>query len=417
MAKKSQVMNIPNTEKGIFRLKEASRHPANRKLFNAIINGELDESVVNPSYMDVEIEFINDELDSVCRCMTRDKIKAYQNDINKSAEDLANQFLSALNDDNHAAEVTNQVINDVGESFNEEEDTDMVARIVTMAIIKSALKSVLNTRTAVKAAANESTVVDLVKDSSETPAEETHVVEVVENPETRTINWTDLENDPTVIKIMSDERLAELKNNEFVKPIVQMLVYMNGTEVSADDVMDTLTDPAVQKYLINIGNIANEFISPSVQQKFIHKLINSIFNMCVEDETGETKDTEAKAEPVKKTASKVTNFPRISDKSSAKDTDVSEEEDDEEEEDDNPFAFIGVMGKRTRRKKTEKTDDKSGKYALTKDEIVQDKDEPKEETPKVESASECILRTAGSIRDMFSALISGSGESDNESNT
>ena len=403
MAKKSQAMNVANNEKGIFRLKEASRHPANRKLFNAIINGELDESVVNPSYVDVNIEFVNDELDSVCRCMTRDKIKAYQNDINKSAQDLANQFLSALNDDTHAAKVTNSVINDLSAVFNDDDDEDETARIITMSLIRCALKGALDTRMAVKAAANESNVIDLVKDPSENPADATPVAEAPENPKPAAINWTDLENDPTVISIMSDKRLVELKNNEFIKPIVQVLVYMNGAEVSADDVMDTLADPVVQKYLINIGNIANEFISPSVQQKFIRKLIDSIFDMCTEDDGIET-------EPGKKSASKVTNFPKISDKSCAKDITVSEE--DTVEDDNNPFSFIGVSGKRNRRKNTDTDTDESGKYSLTKEDVIQDNINPQKETPKAESASECILRTASSIRDMFTDLLSGSKESD-----
>lgn len=367
MAKKFQTMNVANNEKGIFRLKEASRNPANRKLFNAIINGELDESVVHPSYTDVNIEFVGDELDSVCRCMTRDKIKAYQNDVNKSAQDLANQFLSALNDDNHAAKVTNSVITELSSIFNDDDDEDEIARIITMSLIRWALKGALDTRTAVKAAANESNVVELVKDSSETPCTDLVVVDGGNDTTKITDIWEAIDNDPVVSKIIGDERLSHITDNRLIKSIVQLMLYVDGENPDADEIISELNNPVLKKFFTSIAEVADEFISPDMQEKFIRKLASACIGMSdiitfMSEDDNDTAEKSASAEqestePEESTKESVFKFPRIT-----KSIKVDPVETNKDTKTPNGFG-------------------KFGKYAMKKAEIIQD-DVKKEDAPK-----------------------------------
>ena len=177
MAKKTNV----NT--GIERLKAAAKNPANSKLFDAFITGDLDETVVDKFYLNTDIEFSDEEVENVCKLLTRERIGAYQNDTNRSASELLDRYLNAVTDGDHVKdkviEANMDIMTDVLQSVDpkHEMDDEIALGISAAALFRNIFMVVMGTPATIKeemvTAANESVEVE------ETKMDEKAVVPVV----------------------------------------------------------------------------------------------------------------------------------------------------------------------------------------------------------------------------------------------
>ena len=161
--------NKNNVSTGVEKLKAAAKNPANSKMFDAFITGELNENVVDSLYMSFDIDFSNEEVESVCKLLTRGRIGAYQNDTNRSAEELISRYLDVVVDGDHVndsiVEANMGIMTDVLKSVDPENTDDEMALIISAAaIFRNIFKVVLGTPVTVKedvvTAANESVKVD-----------------------------------------------------------------------------------------------------------------------------------------------------------------------------------------------------------------------------------------------------------------
>lgn len=254
--------NHENTDKGITRLRSAAANPAVRKMFDAIISGGIDKNVVDPDYINNNVEFLKDELDCVCRVMTREKITAFKNNINLSAANFADQFIKGLDVKDHASDSAKEVIDDVASLYDEE--TDDVRAIVIMSVIRNALMDALDTRTVVKSAANESVIVEVVdpkgnniptKDNTETRAEE---------PPIETTGTVIDDGNPVDDNA---DLISKLKNNKFLCALMKAME----------------NDDCIQD-IIDIQNNRDIFKNPEVMQEFMKDIpTNAIENMAKVD--------------------------------------------------------------------------------------------------------------------------------------
>lgn len=213
MAKKNRTTNN-GTPKGIFRIREAGKNPANKKMFDAIINGDVDENIVDGCYTEIDIEFVINELDCVCRVLTRDKIQAYPNNINHSIETLANQFIQGLNTKDVATEMTQKIVDDVAATF--ESDDDDVKRIVVMSIIRNAIIGATDVVKTINVAANDSAIpegTDNVKIDVIPPMDEP-----VDTSEVIDVDVSKVDEEKT-----DNDIATKIMNNPLVKAVINTL--------------------------------------------------------------------------------------------------------------------------------------------------------------------------------------------------
>ena len=160
-----------NISTGIEKIKAAAKNPANSKLFDAFITGALSEDTVNPVYMDTDVEFSDVELENVCKLLTRERIGAYQNDVERSAKELITKYLKYVcsdETDDQVIEINKSVMTDILGEFSPDiyEDDDAL-KISVSVLFRNVFKTVFGTpvetegcQTAATTAANESVNVD-----------------------------------------------------------------------------------------------------------------------------------------------------------------------------------------------------------------------------------------------------------------
>lgn len=255
MAKKSKSINT-GTPKGIFRIREAGKNPANKKMFNAIANGELNENIVDNSYTMVDIEFVDNELDCVCRVLTRDKIQAYANDIDRSVETLANQFIQGLNVKDAATEVTQKIVDDVAATFDH--DDDEIKKIVVMSVIRNAVMSATDIVKTINVAANDSEVVEEVQKV------EVEVVDT-ENTSTETSDAVDVD----YVKVdepakSEDDVMTKIMNNKMVKAFIDAIA---NEPDSMKELMDIINNHPDAMENFNMLDVIMSNMTPEMQEK------------------------------------------------------------------------------------------------------------------------------------------------------
>lgn len=256
MAKKNKPVNT-GTPKGIFRIREAGKNPANKKMFDAIANGELDENIVDKSYTMVDIGFVDNELDCVCRVMTRDKIQAYANDIGRSVETLANQFIQGLSVKDNASEITQKIIDDVAATFDH--DDDEIKKIVVMSVIRNAVMSATGIVKTVNVAANDSEVVEEVQ-TVDAEITETNA-EPIETSDAVDVDYVKVEEEPVN---PVDDIKTKIKENALVKMFIESIA--NNPE-SIKELMDIfIKHPDVIESL-NLQDIVMSGMNPDVVEK------------------------------------------------------------------------------------------------------------------------------------------------------
>lgn len=227
--------NKQNTSTGVEKIKAAAKNPANSKLFDAFITGALDESVVDKSYMNTDIEFSTEEVENVCKLLTRERIGAYQNDTNRSASELLEKYLDVVVDGDHANDkiidanmsIMTDVLNSIDPDHNLDDETAL--QISAAALFRNIFMVVLGTPAVIKedvsTAANESVKVE------EPKAEETVVV-VEPNKELSDVNLKELQ---MAFEDMKSGKLSKTDFYQLVKNLIsderileQMLDIISG---------------------------------------------------------------------------------------------------------------------------------------------------------------------------------------------
>ena len=133
----------------------ASKNPRNMKMFRAIIDGGLDSSVVDPDYINTNVEFVDDELETTLRIMTRRKINAFGNNISKSADCFFNNIIEEATGRSDIAGKFCQLYKEVTETIGDINDKNAMA-VALAAIVRAALIIVLDEDNNVKEKANKS---------------------------------------------------------------------------------------------------------------------------------------------------------------------------------------------------------------------------------------------------------------------
>lgn len=259
MAKKNKPVNT-GTPKGIFRIREAGKNPANKKMFNIIANGELDENIVDKSYTMVDIEFVDNELDCVCRVLTRDKIQAYANDIDRSVETLANQFIQGLAFKDNASEITQKIIDDVAATFDH--DDDEIKKIVVMSIIRNAIIGATDIVKTVNVAANDSEVVEDSETIKTVEAEESDkTIETNTEPEVIDVEYSKVDDDAE-----PNDFMKQLMDNKMFQVIIKSL----GDNSIAEDfgkLMELISKDPDLNQKFNLDDIIKTHMSPEAREK------------------------------------------------------------------------------------------------------------------------------------------------------
>lgn len=184
MAKKFKNNNQTGTiDNGIYKLRAAANNPANMEMFKDIINGNVDSSVVDKRYMNIDVTFDGDELDHICRVLTRQKIQAFKGNMPDSIRTFGNQFLENLNIADIFSNTTQRIITIIAVEYDStctdyDENSDEWKAIVTMCAIKNALKDALGKN--VYTVANDSIVVEKVDEIPTTTESKKETVEDVE---------------------------------------------------------------------------------------------------------------------------------------------------------------------------------------------------------------------------------------------
>ena len=229
-----------NVNTGVERLKAAAKNPANGKLFDAFITGALDESVVDPSYTEIEIDFSDEEIENVCKLLTRGRIGAYQNDTNRSATELIAKYLKLVNGDQKdpVVEANMAVMTDILDNFSPDVyEDDYALSMSVSALFKNLFQTVLGTPvvvtddTPMSTAANESVKVD------EPDTDDKAVLPVVvENDE---LSSNDIKELQMSFNDMKDGKISKTEFYKVVKEVVnderileQMLDIINKIKVA-----------------------------------------------------------------------------------------------------------------------------------------------------------------------------------------
>ena len=168
---------------GVSRVKAAAKNPAVSQLFDKFITGGFDPNVVPESYTNFDVELSDNETENVCKLLTRSRINAYKNDINRSGKELIAQYLKAVNDDEKDPVVfANKVIMTelLGHFDPEIYEDDDALKITVAALFRTVFKDVVGIPVEVKEAANDSAT---VTETTEVVKEDIPKVEVVTDNE------------------------------------------------------------------------------------------------------------------------------------------------------------------------------------------------------------------------------------------